>query len=311
MIGTLTDFNKKVVKKVEANRYELAKQYMVDHALNQKQLGQLLGFGESAISRWFRGDYPDPTNINAKLDELLDKAARRREIRSTDEIEYADTVVSQQIWFLLDYCQAQRCPGCVYGDAGIGKTFTARSWSKERTDTILLTMAPAVKSMKAVLKRLAKQLKVKPYVVLDELYAELEEKLAHMDVTIIIDEAQHLSYNTVENIRILADVTRTPVIFIGNELVNSKLLGNQSAEFAQVFSRLYMKRHLLTDQFVLEDIISVFGGIEQDTARLLLSVAKSKYGLRGAVILYTNGRNNNDTTEKGLKAMATVMGITF
>jgi DNA transposition AAA+ family ATPase len=291
-------------------RQERARLYMADHGITQKRFGQLVGVEESTISRWFKGDYPSPDNINAKVDELLDKEHRRRVVKSADEIEYAETQISQKIWNLLDYCQAQRCSGCVYGDAGVGKTFTTREWSRKRTDTVVLTVAPAVKSMKAVLKRLARLLKVKPYAMLDELYADLEEKLTGMDVTVIIDEAQHLSYGTVENIRILADTTRTPVIFVGNELVHSKLLGNQSAEFAQVFSRLYMKRHLLTDQFVMDDIISVFGGIESDTAQLLLRVARSKYGLRGAVILYTNAQNNNDITEKGLKAMAGVMGIT-
>jgi len=282
---------------------------MADHGMSQEAFGKLLGIAESTISRWFGGNYPSPENINAKVDELLEKEGKRKEVKSTGEIGYAETGISREIWNILEYCQAQKCAGCIYGDAGIGKTFTVNEWSRGRTDTIVLTVAPAVKSMKAVLKRIAAKLRVKSSGLLEDLYARLEERLTETDQVIIIDEAQHLSYSTVENIRILADITKTAVIFVGNEVVYSRLLGNTSAEFAQIFSRFYMRRHLLTDQFTREDIEKVFGGMEAGAAEALLEVSRSKYGLRGAVILYINSRNNNDVTEKGLKAMAKVMGI--
>jgi len=285
--------------------------YMERESLKKVDISKLIGIAESTFSRWFNGDYPNTSRIDAKIDELLEKAERRKEVEKVDAIGFAETEISKAVWWVLEYCQAQKSPGCVYGDAGIGKTYTINEWSRGRSDVILLTAAPAVKSMKAFLKRLAKKLKANVSGTLDDIYAGVEEKLGGGDVMVIIDEAQHLSYATTENIRILGDTTNTAIVFVGNEMVNTRLLGRQSAEFAQVFSRLYMKQHLQTERFCLEDIRKVFGGIEDKAGEFLLQVARSKYGLRGAVILYTNSRNNSDTSEKGLKAMAKTMGILF
>lgn len=305
----ILDFAENSVPDERTLRFGKLRTYMTEQKLSQADVARLIGIGESTISRWFSGDYPNPANIDAKVDELLFKADRRREIKNIDSIDFVMTGVSQEIWWLLEYCQAQKSPGCIYGDAGIGKTLTVSEWSKNRTDVVMLTAAPAVKSMKAFLKRLANRLKVTSVGTLDDIYAAVEEKLTDSDLIVIIDEAQHLSYATTENIRILGDTTGTSVIFVGNDLVNSRLLGKQSAEFAQVFSRLYMKKHLKTEKFTAGDIGKVFADVSEPAGEFLLKVAQSKYGLRSAVILYTNSRNNNDTTEKGLRAMAKTMGI--
>ncbi len=294
----------------EREQYSRAvRDYMKENNLTQRLLGNMIGFSESTMSRWFKNEYEPRENVDNKVNELMTKDAKRKEIKSVSEIVYAETRISKTITQVLDYCVAQKSPGCIYGDPGVGKTYTTLEWAKGRNDTIILTMAPAIKSMKAVLKRIARALKVKSTGLLDDIYAELEDKLKVTDAIIIIDEAQHLSYSTVENIRILADTTQTAIVFIGNELVNSRIFGNSSAEFAQVFSRMYMKKHFQTKQFKVDDIEKVFGVLDAGASDLLLKVAQSRYGLRGAVILFTNARNNNDVTEKGLQAMAKATGI--
>ena len=43
----------------------------------------------------------------------------------------------------------------------------------------------------------------------------------------------------------------------------------------------------------------------------LLSVAKGRWGIRGAVTVYNNSIRNEDVTYKGLYSMATHLGIGF
>lgn len=43
--------------------------------------------------------------------------------------------------------------------------------------------------------------------------------------------------------------------------------------------------------------------------KMLREVCRSRYSLRGAIFLYLNASNNEDTTKSGLKAMAKNMGI--
>ncbi len=53
----------------------------------------------------------------------------------------------------------------------------------------------------------------------------------------------------------------------------------------------------------------MFPNIEGNSQSYLLEVAKSKYGLRGAVNVYINTQNNDVVTENGLKTMAKLTGI--
>ena len=72
-----------------------------------------------------------------------------------------------------------------------------------------------------------------------------------------------------------------------------------------------MQSHLLTDFFNMEDIKLVFGDASDEVIEYLLKVSRSKFGLRGATLLYTNAVNNNDISIKGIKAMAEIMGISL
>ncbi len=226
-------------------------------------------------------------------------------------IEFKMTSISKKIIDTLDYCKLQRSIGCIYGDAGIGKTMTISEWSKDKKDVLILFVSGAYKSEKSFLKLLAQRIHARTSGCIDDIFTSIIEQLKQKDLTIIIDEAQRLPLNTLEDIRDLNELTQTTIIFVGNENVYKKMVGSQQSEFAQLFSRISMRTLLLTDNFKIEDINKVFEGLEPKASRYLLSIAQSKYGLRGAINVYINSRNNENITDKGLKAMANKTGITI
>lgn len=126
---------------------------------------------------------------------------------------------------------------------------------------------------------------------------------------IIIDEAQHLTKKTLEIVRSINDSTETAIVLIGNDLIYNKMLGKAQAEFAQLFSRVGMQSHLLTDIFTIGDIALVFSNLDDDAKEYMLKISRSKFGLRGASLVYTNATNNGDISIKGIKAMSNLMGI--
>jgi len=139
-------------------------------------------------------------------------------------------------------------------------------------------------------------------------------KLKGTDKTIVIDEAQHLSLRTIEDIRALNDdpEIRATIIFVGNLMIYKKLKGSQQAEFAQLFSRtIVTNKNLVTERFTLEDIHKVFNIQDEEANKVLLEIAKTKYGLRGAINVFENSINNNDITKNGLLAMAKLNGISI
>ncbi len=290
--------------------------YMEAKGLSQVKLAGKIGIAESTFSRWLKGTYPNPETISEKVKVYFEKEESRAETSSSGQIVFAMTSMSQKIVNVLDYCRLQRIIGVIPGDAGVGKTFTCREWMRDKPDVAMLTINPVFANPKAFLKLLARALKTSKSGSSDEMLLDVFDHLRSRDMTIIIDEAQHLTRRTLEIIRNINDETGTAIILVGNETIYSKLTGKQQAEFAQLFSRIAMKSgHLLTDLFKPSDVRCVFCFDRDDdetdlSVEYLLRICRSKYGLRGAVHVYTNAKNNDDITQNGLKAMATAMGIT-
>lgn len=229
--------------------------------------------------------------------------------KTISDINFKETSISKKIMNTLDYCHANRSIGCIYGDAGIGKTVTINEWSKDKKNVLILFMSRAYKSEKSFLKLLAKRIHAKTSGCIDDIFSSVIEQLQETELTIIIDEAQRLPLNTLEDIRDINELSNTAIIFVGNENVYKKMIGSQQSEFAQLFSRIAIRMPVLTDDFKIEDINEVFNDLEPKASEYLLSIAQSKYGLRGAVNVYINSLNNESITIKGLRAIANLMGI--
>ena len=287
------------------------KTYIKENSLSQSKFAGLVGINGGALSAWLGEKYTgNAETVENPIISFFDRQGKRSEQATIDEIVFAETGISQRISATLDYCRTQSIIGCIYGDAGVGKTATAKEWAKDKTDVIYIAASVANCSPKPFFKRMARELKSPRSGQLDDIYSEVVEKLAVTPKTIIIDEAQHLTLKTLELVRSLNDETQTAIVLIGNDKVYSKLLGKQQAEFAQLFSRIGMKLHVLTDNFKLKDIKAIFTSLlDGDANGFMLDIAKSKYGLRGAIHVYINASNNGDISKEGLRAIAATMGI--
>jgi len=290
---------------------EQIKIYMKDNNLSQSRTARMMGISEATFSRWLKGDYPNPENIEQKITVFLEKTDKR-ENTDININEFVYTSMASEIWDSLDYYRTQRCIGCIFGDAGVGKTRTITEWAKDKPDVIVLTVKPCFSGSRAFAKLLARQLKSRTSGACDDIYMDIMSKLKGTDRTIIIDEAQHLVLRTIEDIRALNDdpEIKATIIFVGNLMIYKKLKGSQQAEFAQLFSRtIVTNRNLFTENFTLEDIQKVFHLEDSEANEVLLKIAKTKYGLRGAINIYENALNNDNISKKGLLMMAKVNGI--
>lgn len=288
---------------------EKCSKYMEEKGLSQVKLAGKIGIAESTFSRWLKGTYPNQETITDKVKLFFEKEEKRDESVKVGQVGFAMTGISRKVINVLEYCRLQRIIGTIYGDAGVGKTFTSKEWARNKSDVIIVTANPTFSSPKTFLKLLAKKLKTLRVGGVDDIYSEITDKLESMDMTIIIDEAQHLNRKTLEIVRSINDETDTSIVMIGNESIYNKMVGKQQAEFAQLFSRLGMRNCLLTDMFDEADVKMVFDVSDEEVTDYLLKICRSKYGLRGAVNVFTNAQNNQDTSIKGIKAMAAVMGI--
>ena len=122
---------------MEYNRIEAVKAFMSQSNINQTAMAGMIGIAESTFNRWLNNDLSNPKAQNDKVDDFLDKAVRRLEAETSAEIAFVKTGISEKIIDVLEYCRIQKTIGCIYGDAGIGKTMTLKHWSEGKTDVVL------------------------------------------------------------------------------------------------------------------------------------------------------------------------------
>lgn len=288
---------------------EAAKKYISAKNISQNKFSGLVGIGSSTFSRWLSGDLETTATQDNAIYNFLSKEEQRKAIVTVNSISYVATETSKRIWSALDYAAITRGIGVIYGDAGVGKTTTLKEWSKARKDAVIIKADKVRGSRsKAILKLIARGLRTQDYGQLDDIYNSLIEKLKIEDKIIVVDEAQHLSLGNIELLRDIYDDSETAIVLVGNEKLYSKIAADKGKDYAQLFSRISVKEHVLTDDTTRNDVKKICNGVNDEGIDFLYSIARNAGGLRSAVIIYANASNNKDLSIGGLKAIASYSG---
>lgn len=266
---------------------KLVQDYKQETGKTQTAIANELGISDAALSSFLRGSYKTPHMIVPKVAELL-KVTGKRKV-APKEPAFVETTVAKRVMEAISYCHLQGKIAVVYGDAGVGKTQAVRAYLRENSLAIGITISPSYASITGVNELIADQLGIRERVA-RRIYAEIISKLKDSGRVLIIDEAQHLTVRALNHLRCMSDESGVGIALIGNEEVYTKLRGSGKADFAQLFSRIGMRREVLTSTTTKEDIRKVFAEahLEEDALELLYRIARTAYGLRGAVNVFVN-----------------------
>ncbi len=303
-------------------------EFMEATGISQNRLANEVGISVTALSYWRRSSYNgDPATIESKLEEYFATYEARQAVQEQAAAYkptggYVPTSISEDVYNGIRFAQVERGMVILHGDAGIGKTEAAKKFRADHPhSTILITITPTSGTLSGVVRLLAAAVGVSGQRSRMDILLAIRKKLAGSNKVIIIDEAQHLRIQALEEIRALTDadsVTGEPgtgVCLIGNTEVYNRMMGRQQAQFAQLFSRIRMNRCYSTRGVSRQDIEALFPNLTENNMKeeldFLLSVAKGRWGIRGAVTVYNNSIRNEDVTYKGLYNMATHLGVGF
>jgi len=303
-----TERQKMLLQKVDALQQE--------KNLSQNGLGELLGISGSALSQVRNGKYnANPQRIFDMLESYF--GVKEQTCLTYQEISYADTTISSEIYDIIGVCQAKGGLAIAAGDAGIGKTKAAQHYvALHPNNSILITVNPCLTSIKAVLKMMAEKLNVQTERSRDALWYAVAQKLKD-GMVLIFDESQHLTLKTVEVLRSFSDYFQDRgqtlgICFVGN-LDTVTRLGSKKAEFAQIANRTKQRKIYVRDQIQRADIVKLFPILQAENREkeigFLLQVAKTPQALRGAINLFSNAYDNEDYSYAGLDAMAKFMDM--
>lgn len=266
---------------------EWVREYMDRKGMSQSGMAKELAISAGALSSYMNGKYPTPEKITEKIAELMQIHAKKA--LAPKAPEYVETTVTNMVRQAIAYAHMRGVVSVAYGDAGVGKTTAVEQYLKENQLAIGITIMPTYASLTGVNELLSEALGVRERTD-RKITREIINKLKGSGRVIIVDEAQHLTPRAIEHLRSISDKAKIGICFVGNERIYTNLLGNRRSEYAQLFSRIGVRKMVTVNTNTMDDIRHIFEGFELDDQSLdiLYRISRTNYGLRGAVNVYIN-----------------------
>lgn len=282
---------------------------------SEKKAGDICGVRSSIVSQLRSETYKGVVEKQfAKLEAYFDTKSKAADTYS--EIEYAPTTISEVVYKTLENVKIKGGFAFVTGDAGIGKTKALRKYIADNPlNSVMITINPCTKSTKAVLKLLALELGLPLSQSRDDLWMTIAAKL-HDGMVIAVDEAQLLTYGSIETLRSFADYfsergQTLGIALVGNEGIREKIEGRSREQYRQVNNRAWQRQQLRTldvQKADIEMLIPILDGKDRELT-FLHKIAQTAEGVRGAVRLFGNAYDMGEYDFEGLVKMAKMMHL--
>lgn len=247
------------------------------------QLAKEISVSPATISQILNDSYKaDPTKNLEKMAAWLKMRDQRH---ATPHVNpgFVMTTTARQIMDDMAYAQISESIVVIYGASGVGKTETLRQYKRENNNVWRITASPSRSSLTECLYELAMELGM------DQaprrkgpLSRVIRRRLEGTEGLVVIDEADHLDYPTLEELRILQEETSIGMVLVGNNKVYTQLTGGRRNEdFARLFSRIAKKRGIHKTKRSDVKSIAEAWGINGDAERnLMIQISERPGGLR-------------------------------
>ncbi|RFU89377.1 MULTISPECIES: AAA family ATPase [Citrobacter] len=246
------------------------------------QVARETGLSSGTVSSFMNEKYNgDNERVETVLTRWIEKQQAGAEI--PEPPRFIETPTVKQIWTAFRYAHLTECIGVVCGNPGVGKSEAAREYRRGNDNVWLITVTPACSSVLECLTELAYELGMNDSPRRKgPLARALRRRLDGTQGLIIIDEADHLGAETLEELRLLQEATRVGLVLMGNHRVYSNMTGgNRTVEFARLFSRIAKRvainKTKKADVAAIADAWSITGEKERE---LLQQIAQKPGALR-------------------------------
>lgn len=215
---------------------EILAEFLKQNDVSQSSIAKKINVSTATLSQYLQGKYNgDVKTLETKIKQFLDREKSRKQ---TKDFVFIDTSLSQKIQQSCNFAFDTQDMILIVGGSGVGKTEALKQFAR-KTEAAIYIECDLTLSPKNILQEIAQQLnidleKIKNIFALNS--AVLKE-LNNRDVLLIFDEAELLSYKTLETIRRIHDKSGTAVVLAGMPKLRANLKGKKG-DFLQLFSRI-------------------------------------------------------------------------
>lgn len=273
--------------------------------LSQAEVGRRSQVSGPTLSQFMKGEYRgDNGRVALDLRRWLDAHNRETEFRLTapPEPSFVRTPTALKVQTALQHAQLLNDTAVIVGPPGVGKTSAVEQYASATPRVFLITASPSISKPSAVLgeiinryspdhRRSERSLSARSNVV---------RMLLLKGTLLVVDEAQHLTPESLEELRAIHDANKCGLVFMGNRTVLSRIQGSaRDATYAQLFGRVGRRVQLAKgSEKDVAPVLETMGVDAPDVLAVATSLAK-KEDLRVVVkvtrsaILLANGAREN------------------
>ncbi len=183
--------------------------------------------------------------------------ALRREIAEVETVQmsapgvsegpsWTSTPTGERILAGLRYAQFTSDIVVIYGGAGLGKSHCVRHYSNLTPSVFSVELSPATGSLTASLQEICRSLDLRVFGEQNSyMHRAIKTKLRGTTSLLVVDEAQELSIQALDQIRCIHDQARIGVALVGNEQVYAQIAGAKRAAYLdRLHSRIGKRIHI-------------------------------------------------------------------
>lgn len=239
------------------------KQY---EGLSWDALGKKVNVPGGTLGPWSNAKYAgDVAAVAYKVNRFFLSEAAREDLERAAPIVpgFQWTKTSRMITSQLRWAHRGKFVIAV-GTAGIGKTATIDQYCATTPNAFKATMSPATKSVSAMLLEILMALGVTTRTTGSRqvLTHIIQDRLTDVPALLVIDEAQHLDDEALEQLRAIFDkLPMFGVLLSGNPEVLTRIQGgSRQAAFAQLYSRVsYPHVYIRPEEEDVDVILAAWG----------------------------------------------------
>lgn len=259
--------------------------YIERHAMTKVAFAEECDVPEGTFGPWLKGTYQgDNQKPAAKVYRFLNARREQATLAASVPVapEWQETKSARKIMGALEH-------GHVFSDLvvigvgpGIGKTATIIQYQAIRPRVWVATMSPSSRGVPNALIEMLDAMGEPDAKGTPQALSRRVQKKVGPGGLIIVDEAQHLSQQAVDEFRSIHDRTGVGMVFSGDESVFSLFDGDRKKAFAQFHSRIGLR--LRQSRPYPEDAVVLaraHGITDTPSIKLLTDVALKPGALRG------------------------------
>ena len=197
--------------------------------LTQYAIAREAGISDGTLSAFRKGKYKgDNAAVAASLRSWYENWNKQSAL--PEPPQFVETQTVQELRALFQAVRLMGCINVIVGVPGVGKTATARNYCQEQPNTWMITLSPAHSSVTECLLELAEELGI-DYTRANKgaLSRAIRRRLMGTRGLVIVDEADHLGIDGLEQLRAIQDATG---------------IGRAVDDLSRLFSRLARTKQL-------------------------------------------------------------------